>query len=36
LAGNHFASIRGGLGDLRAVGEGLLLTGAAPLRIAAM
>ena len=34
LAGNHFASIREGLDGLRSLGEGLLLTGAQPLRIA--
>ena len=33
LAGNHFASIEGGLTELRAIGEALLLTGAQPLRI---
>lgn len=35
LAGNHFASIDGGLTELRVIGETLLLTGAQPLRIAA-
>jgi hypothetical protein len=34
LAGNHFATILGGLADLRSIGEALLLTGAQPLRIA--